>query len=810
MARKEKLIDKAQKLVQKGYYDKAVAEYRAASDSDPRDISIRLRIGDLYVKMGRKEEAVKEYTEVAKANAQRGFYLKAIAVYKQVLKLEDALEVHNKLAELYTKQRLIADAISEYSYIVSYFERRGKSAEVLDLLKKMAEVDPDNIGVRLKLAEVYQRMSFDKDAMAEYSVVFGRLVSQGKLDKAEKLYQGLHNGNPADEQVMSGLVEVCRLKGDTAQQSKFLKALLKSYNASARTEDARKTALAINEISPNDPDAAVFLKKSEEDGWAVQRAEAALTRAGASGEAPSDGAELISWPEEEITVLAEGPDEARLQETQGPQAPSGPDIEREPDTEEVGSAEEPSFEEEADSTPVADTPPPAASWAETGPGEVEIDIEDLLKGDVPPVAGTEAASPAEPAEGPTGGSAQEDVPETGIPSEIEIEIEAGAPSPDDVETSEDAPGPVEVETGLVEEGIELEVMPGAGIGGATDDEPAADERPLVAQEAEIIAEQDIALEPDTDEPQIATTGSPEAPDEAVTEVSGEGLGALEAPPPVLEDEEYEPASAEAEPGPQDEAPEPDGISAGPDEGGPVPEDGAIEDAVPSRPQEPSWAGGLEAEQQEDISSAISELMEKIEPEAAQGAPTTKREDYVDLSAELGMEEALTDLAGSWGSEERNETFDEFRSGIGNQLSKEDSETHYNLGIAYMEMELFSEASKEFKIALKDPRLEFDCYTRLGLCAMSLGEPQEAVTYYLKGIKIEGRSIEERIGMMYELGLAYEAAGELEEAEELFNGIHELAPSFREVADKVKTSMQARSSPPPFMPLEDGLLEVELL
>ncbi|MCK5237241.1 MAG: tetratricopeptide repeat protein, partial [Deltaproteobacteria bacterium] len=123
MAKKEKLIEKAQKFIQKGYNDKAVVEYKKVLEMDPSDISIRLRLGDLYSKSGMKDEAIKEYEDVAKVNTKKGFYLKAIAVYKQILKLDEtSLEVHNKLADLYAKQRLHSDARSEYSYIVGVYE----------------------------------------------------------------------------------------------------------------------------------------------------------------------------------------------------------------------------------------------------------------------------------------------------------------------------------------------------------------------------------------------------------------------------------------------------------------------------------------------------------------------------------------------------------------------------------------------------------------------------------------------------------------------------------------------------------------
>ncbi len=254
------------------------------------------------------------------------------------------------------------------------------------------------------------------------------------------------------------------------------------------------------------------------------------------------------------------------------------------------------------------------------------------------------------------------------------------------------------------------------------------------------------------------------------------------------------------------------------------------------------------EAEEDLSAAFSELMEKMgeahepaapvpiipreapsaESEAASGpedmivesekteveADRIKKDEYVDLSAELGMEEAIEDLTGSWEGTASKESFDEFKSGMGQQLNREDSETHFNLGIAYMEMELFNEAVNEFKVAMKDPRLEFDCYIRLGHCAMAQADPSDAIVYYLKGLKIEGAAEQERKGMMYELALAYEAAGENDEAAQIFRSIYAIDPEFREVGEKVRllstVAHRAEEKEIRLIPLDDGLIEVELL
>ena len=875
MALKEKLIDKAQKLIQKGYLDKAVIEYRAAADADPRDISIRLRIGDLYVKLGKKTEAVKEYTEAARANAQRGFYLKAIAVYKQVLKLEENLDTHNKLAELYLKQRLIADAVGEYSYIVHWYESRGKTAEVLELLKKMVDIDPENIGVRLKLADLYKKLSFDKDSLTEYSIIFEKLLSAGKLDKAEKVYLSLYNANPSDERVMSGLAELYRLKGDDTQRLKFLKGLFNHYSGASMTGEARRAAEDILRINPDDPHASRFLEKDEKRGGpqgAQATSEPEAFSIASSIEVPADGAQqkaseepIVSWPEEEIEITIEGFEEAAVESSaEGTPLPDSP--------EEVFEKAAPESPSPAGTGASVELPASVQEAGEAAADEIEIDIDDLLRGELPRIDASAAAVEPAPSEPPAEvADAQtlmselpveeaievqeiapsepvqvqlEETAEEEVVEEAGIEVQEIAPSePVQVQLEEPAeeagiedaisvisaelhedlsvePGteepqtdeaPVEVPDGAEEviEALEAETAePSAEVGQAPEDVPA-ETLPGPEPTVEIESEPEIDLEPDSPSREAI-----EAPLEAF-DAAGAAEAAEDQAIPA-EGEAIEVVAVRAEPLPEDAVAAASVEASEEEAGAPLPVE--LQDAEPisvvSEEAVPEAAEVEEEQLKEDLSSAIQELMEKMEePEEAgtpQEAPVTEdagpREDYVDLSAELGMEEALRDLAGPWGGKESAEAFDEFKDGIGNQLNKEDSETHYNLGIAYMEMELYSEASKEFRIALKDGRLELDCYTRLGLCAMAENNPEEAAAYYSKGLKATERSDDEKKALMYELALAYESSGRDDDALDLFREIFAMDPEFREVASKVSSLAFTR----PLVPLDDGFIEVELL
>ena len=84
-------MDAARKFVDKGQIDKAVKEYLRIVSEDPKDVRVWLKIGDLYAKKGAKQEATDTYLKVARFYHDQGFFLKAVAVYKQILKLDPRL-----------------------------------------------------------------------------------------------------------------------------------------------------------------------------------------------------------------------------------------------------------------------------------------------------------------------------------------------------------------------------------------------------------------------------------------------------------------------------------------------------------------------------------------------------------------------------------------------------------------------------------------------------------------------------------------------------------------------------------------------
>ncbi|MEW6431776.1 MAG: cyclic nucleotide-binding domain-containing protein [Myxococcota bacterium] len=99
------LKEKATQLFSKGKFAKAAEAYDEYCRADEKDLQARLRLGDAWVKAGKKDKAILAYTWAAEGFAREGFLPRAIAASKLVLEIDPAhTGVQKMLADLYAKK----------------------------------------------------------------------------------------------------------------------------------------------------------------------------------------------------------------------------------------------------------------------------------------------------------------------------------------------------------------------------------------------------------------------------------------------------------------------------------------------------------------------------------------------------------------------------------------------------------------------------------------------------------------------------------------------------------------------------------
>src|SRR5205814_3091764 len=179
---KNKGIESTAKLNGKDQFEKAVKEFQRVLEVDPDDVRVLQKLAELYQKMTRKAEAADCFEKVAKTYAAQGFYLKAVALYKQVLKVIDRVEVNVRLAELYQQLGLVGDATKEWQAVSAYYEKIGDTKASLDTLKKLVDLDPDNVAARIRLGEQYARQDNLIEAVAELRRAAQYLQRNGRTD----------------------------------------------------------------------------------------------------------------------------------------------------------------------------------------------------------------------------------------------------------------------------------------------------------------------------------------------------------------------------------------------------------------------------------------------------------------------------------------------------------------------------------------------------------------------------------------------------------------------------------------------------
>lgn len=231
---KKNIVKMAYIYFQEGRWDKAIEEYKKLLTLDPEDINTHNMLGDVYVKKGAIREAYDEYARVVTELTSRGQADKASVVnrkiaaldvdkltpearnkqslVKRTLKAEEAIEsgdiqgaidafgevlkldpdnigVYSKLADLLVSKGKTAEAIQQFAVMGAAYLKNRLYKKAQEAFQKIVELDPQQVEARVNLAQIYIKQGSESDAKKEYLTVAEIYLKQDDLDKA---YQYAH------------------------------------------------------------------------------------------------------------------------------------------------------------------------------------------------------------------------------------------------------------------------------------------------------------------------------------------------------------------------------------------------------------------------------------------------------------------------------------------------------------------------------------------------------------------------------------------------------------------------------------------
>ncbi|GAB4267212.1 MAG: hypothetical protein Kow0092_20450 [Deferrisomatales bacterium] len=734
---RDKIARNALRFIQKGQFHKAIDEYKKVLSLDPRDIRTRLKLIDLYGRAGRKQEAIDECLQVADSYADQGFYLKAIAVYKQALRISpETPALYRNMGEMYVKQGLLGDALAAFKRGVELLRRLGRPREAQDLLARMEEMAPENAAIKIHLAELYLEDGRLEAFEAELAKVILQLRGEGrsrKLLKAVEAFYEKSNHHPSVRKRLAELyvelgeeeraLEVVRegLAAEPADRDLRLLAL-RAHLALGQLPEARRMALGLQEEDPDDLfilEQLAAIAQARGDREELAQAYKAMAKV--------YGRRGLSQKEEQCfqKVLQLFPEDAEARLALG----------------EV--IVEPALEEPEPAPPV-ETP----EWDEAGPAGpagVESVHEGLMEAEL--------------------------YLKYGIEEKAEEKLRA---------LVQLAPDNLDVHQRL----RDLCQRRGDREGWVAEQLRIAELFLRDKRENEALRAYQAVLEVDPGNADarngvqfLRPDVLPERTEEIEIDLDG---GTIEFVEEDGEERVVRRREAEAR---ADEAD--DALRQGLAEADFYEAQGRTEEAVRAL---------LEVRERHPGSPHVAARLARLGWQGdAEEAP--REESFVDLQAEVldgsgfqieGGFEGFDDFEAS----ELDDIVREFKSGIAEKLDEGDYETHYNLGVAYREMGLLEDALQEFQVAARSPEKARDAYTSLADVFREMGRPDDAHAALRMALAAPENRPEDRAAILYEIAALAEERGDREQALELLRKVAETDPTHRDVAGRIRT-LEAR-------------------
>jgi tetratricopeptide (TPR) repeat protein len=224
-----KVIEQAEKHVRAGRVKEAIAEYEKLALTDSRDVGTLNIIGDLYIRLGHTDRAVRSFLKVAEEYERRGLFSQALAIYKKIHKLNpDHADYALKLGDLYGQQGFLADAKNVYLAVAGRLVEGGKIADGIAIYEKSIKIDPGDLDTRKALSVLYRENGYPDAALEQLNAIADVYAEHGQFDNAVEILHEALAFRPGDVKSLVNLVEVHKRANRTGKAIEVLEKQLEA------------------------------------------------------------------------------------------------------------------------------------------------------------------------------------------------------------------------------------------------------------------------------------------------------------------------------------------------------------------------------------------------------------------------------------------------------------------------------------------------------------------------------------------------------------------------------------------------------
>jgi tetratricopeptide (TPR) repeat protein len=199
---RDKTLKRAEKLLKQGKVADAIGEYVRLVEDKPSDWNSANALGDLYLKVGQAERAAEQFTRAADHLYEEGFFPRASAVYKKVLKVRSA-DDHAlwQLADIAGRSRLSLDARSYYGRLIQDRRAAGDEQGAVDCVIRLGLLEDANVDAKRVAAKALADRGESKQAARLILSIADSLTKEERLTEALGHLKEAAQLDPHDQEI---------------------------------------------------------------------------------------------------------------------------------------------------------------------------------------------------------------------------------------------------------------------------------------------------------------------------------------------------------------------------------------------------------------------------------------------------------------------------------------------------------------------------------------------------------------------------------------------------------------------------------
>jgi pilus assembly protein FimV len=153
------ILRKAERFRSRGRVKRAIREYERVLAVDPEDIEVHTKVAQLYIRARRNDQAKASLNRVIEWNEKEGFVDKAIAMLRVAQELDRRdVTVYLRLAELYLGKEVAGDALRLLEGARRAFRRKRFRKEAIAVEEKILSIAPDDFQAQVSFVRLLWRV----------------------------------------------------------------------------------------------------------------------------------------------------------------------------------------------------------------------------------------------------------------------------------------------------------------------------------------------------------------------------------------------------------------------------------------------------------------------------------------------------------------------------------------------------------------------------------------------------------------------------------------------------------------------------